>query len=82
MNSSRSDRAIHAHLTAIRDTIISTGFFFFAFYLLRLRANSEHFGKVDAIIVVALVVAGLAIGYRDRLALVAGAASKVWRKRD
>lgn len=84
MNSPRkiADRAIHAHLTAVRDTVISTALFMGAFYLLRLRASSEHFGWVDGVIVGTLVVAGLAIGYRDRLALVAGAASKVWRKRD
>lgn len=71
----------HNHVVAVRDTLISTALFIGAFYVLRLRAKSEHFGWVDALIVLGLVVAGLAIGYRDRLALVAGAASKVWTKR-
>lgn len=70
-----------SHAVSIRDTVVGTGLLGASFYFLHLRAKAEAFGMHDAIIVGVLVAAGLAIGYRDRLPLVAGSVGRVLKSK-
>ena len=70
----------HAHLRAIRDTLISTALFGGAFYFLHLRSHAGNIGTDDAIVVGILVLGGLAVGYRDRLRALGNVARNAIRR--
>lgn len=61
-------RVPRSHFESVRDAVVSTALLVGAFGYLHLRGTKESFPNLhDTIIVVALLVVALSIGYRDRL---------------
>ena len=69
----------HAH--SILDTIIGSGLFLLGAFWLHWRAKTESIGLHDAVIFALCVIAGLAVGYRDRVPLLTASVSKVVKAR-
>ena len=71
-----------SHKQSLRDTVIGTVALGVGFYFVHVRLRrSEVLTWVDAVILGIIILTGLAVGYRDRLPLLAGSATKVIRAR-
>ena len=70
-----------SHVISMRDFTISTVFFAGAFYLIHLRGHADSFGLWDTAAIASCIVAGLLVGYRDRIGVLTTSFSRIARAR-
>ena len=70
-----------SHVISMRDFTISTVFFAGAFYLIHLRGHADSFGLWDTAAIATCIVAGLLVGYRDRIPILTTSVSRVVKAR-